>query len=359
MQAPLHVLKAYRQTPRLGYEPGLNGEKLLERLEQDKSHHSAIFDLLREAKTWTFGADVISRTVYEDEDFLVNQVAKALSDGKTYDFSEDEADLASRMPAHQADEYHRRFQLAVAANPIREDRFAVHQRATALLRVAVLEVGQRAKSKGCLKEPEHALAAGNYADLSSLLQEKQQPGREAECARMEKAYGRLSSMAEKDFVPESLPLGRIPKRKETSQSSTSTWPEYLFKLSGYLPEISLVLGVEMLWDWNHLDRGRIDVQPVSKSASPDGPYVLGMSVDDLAGQVEGIARVGLPGLQQGEILVVKETSASYVKYFPRLGGLVIASEFTLPTLSRGHGSGRTVLSCRHQCARAPCLEHHR
>ena len=329
----LNVSRQSSQRPRLGYGPGLDDEKLLKRLKQDESRHSAVFDLLREAKTWTFGADVVSRTVYEDEDFLVSQVAKMVSDAKTYDFREDEAELTSRIPAHKRDEFHHRFKLAVDANPIREDRFAVHQRATALLRVAILEVGQRAKGKGCLKEAEHALAVVNHVDLSNLLQLKEQD-REAQCVRMEKAYGRLlaTCMAEKGFVPESLPLEGRTKQKKPSQSSTSTLPEHLFKLSGYLPEISLLVGVEMLWDWKHLDQGHVDV-PVLKAASPEKHHLLGMSVDDLAGQVEGIARVDLPGLQLGEILVVKETSASYVKYFPRLRGLVMASAFTLATLS--------------------------
>lgn len=51
----------------------------------------------------------------------------------------------------------------------------------------------------------------------------------------------------------------------------------------------------------------------------------GHPVDDGCGVIQGIARVDVEGLQFGEILVVEETSASYVMHFTTLLGLAKCS----------------------------------
>ena len=68
----------------------------------------------------------------------------------------------------------------------------------------------------------------------------------------------------------------------------------------------------------------------------------GEAADETSGVVQGPARVGLDGWKPGEeILVVEETSVSYVKHFAQLKGLVRALVRNQPHLQNNQRNQRT------------------
>ena len=205
---------------------------------------------------------------------------------------------------------------AIAAAPIREDRFCIHHQVMALLRLALLEAGRRSVMKGTLKFKEEMLAVASMEDLLLLLKGHKVPN-------VSKAYQRLhGARLQKLKAPQRLPLQKVPT---TKPEKSFEWMARL-KFVRFLPRLSLFTALEMMLDWQQLDNG-VAVEKVEPTVQQhDCLFALrGEAADETSGVVQGPARVGLDGLKPGEeILVVEETSVSYVKYFAQLKGLVRA-----------------------------------
>ena len=140
-------------------DQGQDAATLLEQIVERKSgpESEAAADVLRAAKAWTFGADIQSPSVYEERDFLSGELWKEFREGGSAyepDHRAEEKKLEAKVPKNHREEYLRRFRLAVQAAPLREDRFAFHHQATAILRAAVLELGRRATTRNRRKHGE-------------------------------------------------------------------------------------------------------------------------------------------------------------------------------------------------------------
>ena len=140
-------------------DQGQDAATLLEQIVERKSgpESEAAADVLRAAKAWTFGADIQSPSVYEERDFLSGELWKEFREGGSAyepDHRAEEEKLEAKVPKNHREEYLRRFRLAVQAAPLREDRFAFHHQATAILRAAVLELGRRATTRNRRKHGE-------------------------------------------------------------------------------------------------------------------------------------------------------------------------------------------------------------
>ena len=272
--------------------------------------------LLRGAQTWSFGQDVMSKTVFEEREFLSHELDRGLDFEKkpSEDSMEDGSALLLLVPPQRQEEMRRLLAKAISAAPIREDRFCFHQQAMALLRLALLEAGARCVRKGSLKFKEEMLGAPSRKDLAAALS-----GDDA--TSVSKAYQRLQATRRtKMKAPEFLPL-----QKATTKSDKSlVWLGNLVKVLRFFPQVAWFTAMEMTLDWQLLDNGPASEQVLEPTSQGDGSHfgLQGIAVDELSGVVQGIARVGLDGLKpEEEILVVKETSVSYVKYFATLRGL--------------------------------------
>ncbi|CAE7750157.1 ppsA [Symbiodinium microadriaticum] len=333
-------------------DQGQDAVVLLEQLVRKsgpEEESEAALGVLRAAKAWTFGADIQSPSVHEERDFLSGELWKEFREGGSagdHDHKAEEKKLEATVPQNHRDEYFRRFRLAVQAAPLREDRFAFHHQATAILRAAVLAVGQRATARKYLDEPEHALAAADLEQLRKLLK-----GVDMRMA-MAAAHRRLKSKNQ-PLAPKTLPLPPDSKCIQEGESP-STWASWVLAVLRQVPgELSLLTAAEMLLLWQELDNGgpqnleavSMKAQEAMSNGMPTGQILHGNSADDAAGEVQGIARVGLDGLKEDEILVVEETKASYVRHFGKLRGLVTdvggisshaainAREFRLPCIT--------------------------
>ncbi|CAJ1367928.1 unnamed protein product [Effrenium voratum] len=312
--------------------------------------------LLQDAKFWVLGADIMSPTVYEEKTWLAAEVTRGLelrAELRSRGTEElGASEIEAQVPAEHRAEFLRLFHWAVQAAPIREDRFVFHHEATALLRWAVLEAGSRVPGAG--QETEMALAAPSVEVLKRAMAGDQEAQKElAESHRMFK--GR-SQMSDAD-VPAELP---IPKQ---AKHLRGPWLPGLSAALGWLPFFqgsSWAVALEMIVDWRRLDDGgaRHEGSPAHSSDSEGGSYKVlsGTAVQDECGVVKGIARVGPEGLQEGEILIVHETSEAFVQYFSKIkaivtetGGIlshaaVNAREYKLPCLISVKGACAIAVS---------------
>ena len=292
--------------------------------ENDGEASRAARQLLHGARTWTFGPDVMSQTVFEERDSLSHELArglKAFDAGKGSKTSKNSvghgSEILALVPLKHQQEMLKHLDKAIAAGPIREDRFCIHHQVMALLRLALLEAGTRSVMKGALKFKEEMLAVASMEDLLLLLKGHKVPN-------VSKAYQRLQdARLQKLKAPQRLPLQKVPT---TKPEKSSEWMARL-KFVHFLPRLSLFKAVEMMLDWQQLDSG-VALEKVLEPTVQQHDCLLalpGEAADETSGVVQGPARVGLDGLKPGEeILVVEETSVSYVKHFAQLKGLVRA-----------------------------------
>ena len=330
MQALFRALDARQRQSLLEGEILANVENLAK--ENDGEASRAARKLLHGAQTWTFGPDVMSETVFEERDSLSHELARGLKDfddGKASKTSKNSvghgSDILSLVLLKNQQEMMQHLDKAIAAAPIREDRFCIHHQVMALLRLALLEAGRRSVMKGTLKFKEEMLAVASMEDLLLLLKGHKVPN-------VSKAYQRLQgARLAKLKAPQRLPLQKVPT---TKPEKSSEWMARL-KFVRFLPQLSLFKALEMMLDWQQLDSG-VALEKVLEPTVQQHDCLLALSgeaADETSGVVQGPARVGLDGLKPGEeILVVEETSVSYVKHFAQLKGLVRALARNQPHL---------------------------
>ena len=173
MQSLFRALDARQRQSLLEGEILANVENLAK--ENDGEASSAARKLLHGAQTWTFGPDVMSQTVFEERDSLSHELARGLKAfaGKASRTSKNSvghgSDILSLVPLKNQQEMMQHLDKAIAAAPIREDRFCIHHQVMALLRLALLEAGRRSVMKGTLKFKEEMLAVVSTEDLLLLL----------------------------------------------------------------------------------------------------------------------------------------------------------------------------------------------
>ena len=147
-----------------------------------------------------------------------------------------------------------------------------------------------------MDEPEQVVAAADLEQLRKLLN-----GVDMRMS-MAAAHRRLKSK-NLPLVPETLPLPPDSIGAQQGESP-STWASWVLAVLRQAPgELSLLAAAEMLLHWRELDNGGpvkavpIKEQEAMCNGMPAGQILYGNSADDAAGEVQGIARVGLDGLK--------------------------------------------------------------
>jgi len=270
----------------------------------------------------TSGYDITERYALEMPELLVGNIWSALA-GNTADENQ-AADEAARqamrlkVPAEYRDEFNSLLDEACFINRLRDERGVYNEaRAFGLSRRAVLEAGKRLHAEGRLPQAATLLHA-SHEEMLSLLRGKSGPTVE-QLQERENWYNNKTT----DDVPAFLgPPPEPPPPLET------------------LPEDArpgeAAIGAAF---------GNLAAPPIA-AASPE-PVVRGHPVS--AGSYEGIARLiqspaDFQRLQQGDVLITKNTSATFNVVLPMLGAIVtdrggqlshaaiIAREYGIPAL---------------------------
>jgi phosphohistidine swiveling domain-containing protein len=198
---------------------------------------------------------------------------------------------------------------------------------------------------------ENALEANSIDQLRDLLDDSK-AAQTWDALRKQK--DRRRAVVE---VPEELPprahAGVVSgggKRKAQSID----WSGILHKVGRVLPENSVVGILQVLSNFDELERGNsgVELSPppgggeADPSLSPGSERFRGNATWKYGGAATGAARVGIEGLKAGEILVMPDTDASLTVHFAMLAGVVT---------ERGGTLSHAAVTARDPAYNIPCV----
>jgi pyruvate,water dikinase len=248
----------------------------------------------------TSGYDITERYALEVPEILVANIWSALSAPAVGDsdnkYEQAYQSIRSKVPGEYRAEFDALLQEARLINRLRDERGVYNEaRAFGVSRRAVLEAGNRLVTRKRLNHPSLMLQA-SHEDMVSMLQGASEPI-ESELQKREDWYLNNNT----DNVPQFLgpapegppPLDTLPEAARTAEAA---------------------IGAAL---------GNVFYKPVSEEKSEG--VIEGLSVSP--GVYEGTARVisnpsDFHRLQQGDILVTKNTSATFNVVLPVLGAIV-------------------------------------
>jgi pyruvate,water dikinase len=273
----------------------------------------------------TSGYDITERYALEMPEILVANMwsACAKTGAETVNHHADEADrlaIRNKVPAERRDEFDALLEEARLINRLRDERGIFNEaKALGLSRRAVLEAGRRLQHDGCLPQAALLLHA-THGDMLALLRGEIGVNIE-DLLERENWYQNATT----DDAPRFLgpppqpppPLQALPENARRAQAAMGAALGNLF-------------------------------DPPDPDTDPDSDLVIkGLAVS--AGTYEGIARIiqnpaDFHRLQQGDVMISRNTSAAFNVVMPMLGAIVtdrggqlshaaiVAREYGIPAL---------------------------
>lgn len=277
-----------------GLEPGAALQRMREASPEVREALEAYLDIV--GHVVATGYDVSEPTGIELPQLLVRSIVSRLESPASYDDSDAKAaveDIRAKVPPDRRQAFDERLDDARRINRLRDERGVYNDLwATGVARHALLEAGRRLVERGALDEAELAVDA-THDEVVSLL--KGGPGPDVETLRGYRDYRNTKTINDA--------------------------PEHLGAPAGAPPPL----------EWLPVDarqglRAAIAVMShLNDTPEETGEVLRGAPVSP--GVYEGVARViggarDFERLEQGDVLVTKNTSAAFNVVLPLLGAIV-------------------------------------